>query len=111
MTVRSLPLLLGVLVSGSLAACWMQDALDPGHVALADAERGERLFRSNCARTCHPANAFEVRSVKDQRRLLTTVRSYYEQVVGGEANYTQQDVYDLARYLDRKYYKFPTSTP
>lgn len=111
MSVRSLSLLLGVIAGSQLCACWMNDALDPGYTAAADAERGQRLFRSNCARTCHPANAFDVLAVKDQRRLIATVRSYYESVVGGEGNYTPQDVYDLARYLDRKYYRFPAGQP
>jgi hypothetical protein len=34
------------------------------------------------------------------------VRDYYEQVMGKDAEYSQQDVFDMSRYLNEKYYKF-----
>ncbi|MEB3328090.1 MAG: hypothetical protein VKQ33_02525 [Candidatus Sericytochromatia bacterium] len=103
-----LPLVLMIL---GTSGCWAQDFYEPDRAALADPLRGERLFRSNCARSCHPANAFEVKKVKTHRQLVSTVRAYYEQVVGREENYSRQDLYDLSRYLDRKHYRLPAPAP
>ncbi|MEB3221615.1 MAG: cytochrome c [Candidatus Sericytochromatia bacterium] len=100
-------LLIATVVAHTLPGCATVDLYEPERAALADAERGERLFKSNCARTCHPANAFEVKSVKNRRQLVSTIRTYYEQIAGDERNYTRQDLYDLAQYLDRKHYRLP----
>jgi mono/diheme cytochrome c family protein len=104
-------LLLLAVVGVCAAGCRAPDTYEPERAALADPVRGERLFKSNCARSCHPSNAFEVQSVRDHRQLINTVRAYYEQVVGDEMNYARQEVYDLARYLDRKHYRLPAVVP
>lgn len=100
------PALLVVLAFCATVAMGCREPLDFDRSFTADPERGYRLFKGNCANTCHPANAFEVKTVKNYEQLAYAVRDYYEQVVGGESNYPQQDVFDMTRYLNDKYYKF-----
>lgn len=100
------PALLTALAFIAVVALGCREPLDFDRSFTADPERGYRLFKGNCANTCHPANAFEVKSVKNYEQLAYVVRDYYEQVVGGEQNYSQQDVFDMVRYLNDKHYKF-----
>lgn len=88
-----------------LAGC--REPLDFGRSLTADPDRGFRLYKANCANTCHPDNAFTDKSVKNYEELAYVVRDYYEEVVGkGEHAYSQQDVFDITRYLNDKYYRF-----
>lgn len=100
------PILLTAFAFIAVAAFGCREPLDFDRSFTADPERGYRLFKGNCANTCHPANAFEVKSVKNYEQLAYVTRDYYEQVVGGEQNYSQQDVFDMVRYLNDKHYKF-----
>ena len=93
-----------------IAVLGCREALQFDRVSLADPERGARLFRANCAKSCHPTYAFEQPEVTTYEELAYTVRDYYEGVMGGEGNYSQQDVFDMTRYLNDKYYKFKHRT-
>ncbi|MEB3197271.1 MAG: cytochrome c [Candidatus Sericytochromatia bacterium] len=83
-----------------------REPLDYERTLVADPDRGARLYKANCAKTCHPADVFADPRTSDIKELTNTVRAYYEQVVGGEGNYTTQDIFDLTRYLNDKYYQF-----
>lgn len=100
------PALLVALAFCAALGFGCREPLDFDRSFTADPERGFRLYKGNCANTCHPANAFEVKTVKNYEQLAYAVRDYYEQVVGGESNYAQQDVFDMTRYLNDKHYKF-----
>lgn len=98
-----------VLVGLSGMAWGCREPLDFDRALTADAERGARLYRTTCANSCHPANAYEpnVRKVKNWRQLAHVVRDHYEREMGDDPDsYSQQDIFDIARYLDKTYYKF-----
>lgn len=88
----------------ALAGC--REPLDFGRTLTADPARGYRLYKANCANTCHPDSAFDQKSVRSYEELAYVVRDYYEEVVGKDTNYSQQDIFDIARYLNDKHYKF-----
>jgi cytochrome c len=100
-----IPLMIAVTF-GLLAMVGCREALDFDRTYTADPDRGARLYKANCANSCHPDNAFDQKSVKSFEQLAYTTREYYEQVMGQGAEYSQQDVFDIARYLNDKYYKF-----
>ena len=102
-----IPVLL-VATFGILAMVGCREALDFDRTYTSDPDRGARLYKSNCANSCHPDNAFDQKSVKSFEELAYTTRDYYEQVMGADAEYSQQDVFDIARYLNEKHYKFKT---
>lgn len=93
-------------LTGFMWGC--REPLDFDRSLTADAERGARIWRTTCANSCHPANAFDpnVRKVKNYRQLAYVIRDYYEREVGEPENYSQQDIFDLLRYLDKTHYKF-----
>ena len=112
--------LLWALAFGLVTMAGCREPLDFSRALTADVDRGQRLYNANCANTCHPDNAFDKKSVKSYEELAYTVRDYLERVekdrpaeveqgsllqrasmMGG-----QQDVFDIARYLNDKHYKF-----
>lgn len=103
-TPRAFMLALGLVV---LAGCWGREPLDFRTAYTADPTRGERLYLGNCAKTCHPADAFAVKSVTSYDDLAYTVRDYYRLSVKDPRFYTPQDVFDLVSYLNRTHYHFP----
>ena len=103
-----IPLLL-VVALGVTTMLGCREPLDFDRSFMADPDRGERLYKANCANSCHPDNAFNQKSVKSYEELAYTVRDYYEQVMGDSTDYTQQDIFDIARYLNEKHYKFKTN--
>lgn len=100
----TLPWILGFGVLALMAGC--REPLDFDRSLTADPDRGKLLYTKNCANTCHPANAFEKRDVKNFEQLAYTVREYYEKQLGPNPDYSQQDVFDISRYLDKQYYHF-----
>ena len=91
---------------GAAVLVGCREPMDFGRTLTADPARGLRLYTANCANTCHPDNAFQIKSVTSYEELAYTVRDYYEQVVGKDANYSQQDIFDITRYLNDKHYRF-----
>jgi mono/diheme cytochrome c family protein len=83
-----------------------REPLDFDREFTADPERGKALFMQNCANTCHPADAFAHKKVRSFEELANRTRDYYEQVLGKGAEYSQQDIFDLAKYLDKTYYHY-----
>lgn len=102
------PPLVMLLAFGACVLIGCREPLDFDRAFTADEERGKALIRQNCANSCHPADAFTRpnRSVKNFNQLAYKIRDYYEQVVGDESNYSQQDIFDMARYLNRTYYHY-----
>jgi hypothetical protein len=104
------PKVLMLLAFGATLLIGCREPLDFDRAFTADEERGKALIRQNCANTCHPADAFTKpntqKKVKNFNQLAYAVRDYYEQVVGDEQNYSQQDVFDMARYLNKQYYHY-----
>jgi hypothetical protein len=98
-----------VLALGVLSVIGCREPLDFDRTYTADPDRGARLYKTNCANSCHPDNAFDQKSVKNFEQLAYTVRDYYEQVMGKDTEYSQQDIFDISRYLNEKYYKFKTA--
>lgn len=98
-----------VLALGLLSLIGCREPLDFDRAYTSDPDRGARLYKQNCANSCHPDNAFDQKSVKNFEQLAYTVRDYYEQVMGKDAEYSQQDIFDISRYLNEKYYKFKTT--
>ena len=92
---------------GIALALGCREPLDFDRSLTADADRGEHLFKQNCANTCHPDNAFAQRNVKNYQQLAYKVRDYYEAAVGDDSDDTQQDVFDITKYLNRTYYRYP----
>ncbi|MEB3284956.1 MAG: cytochrome c [Candidatus Sericytochromatia bacterium] len=102
--------IVALLACAFLFSLGCREPLQFDRVNLADAERGARLFRGNCAKSCHPAHACEQPQLTSYEELAYTVRDYYEGAMGGEDNYSQQDIFDITRYLNDKYYKFQHRT-
>ena len=106
----SRPKVLMMLIFGASLLIGCREGLDFDRAYTADEERGKALVRQNCANTCHPSDAFTKpagqRKAKNYNQLAYAVRDYYEQVVGDEQNYSQQDVFDMARYLNKQYYHY-----
>lgn len=102
------PSIVFLLAFGATVLIGCREPLDFDRAFTADDERGRTLVKQNCANSCHPSNAFSSpnHKVKNFNQLAYAVRDYYEQVVGDESNYSQQDVFDMARYLNRTYYHF-----
>jgi hypothetical protein len=98
------------LVASILLGC--REPLQFDHAYTADETRGKALVKQNCANSCHPSDAFtrlaKDRKVRNFNQLAYAIRDYYELVVGDEQNYSQQDVFDMARYLNKTYYRFPS---
>ena len=102
-----IPLALFAIV-GVVTMIGCREPLDFDRTYTADPDRGARLYKANCANSCHPDNAFDQKSVKSFEQLAYTTREYYEQVMGQGAEYSQQDIFDISRHLNEKHYKFKT---
>lgn len=94
-----------LIAFGVVALVGCRQPLDFDQAATADPERGHELYMAHCANTCHPDDAFKRHHVQNFTQLAETVRTYYEQSLGN-TNYPQQDVFDISRYLNQKYYHF-----
>ena len=107
----SRPKLALILAFGAAFLLSCREPLDFDRAFTADPERGRTLVKQNCANACHPADAFTRKGhkVKNFNQLAYAVRDYYEAIVGDETNYSQQDVFDMAKYLNRTYYHYYSS--
>lgn len=90
----------GVLVVGVLVLGWRAQA--------ADVERGQMLYENHC-RGCHDSvvhirEAHKATSVDEVRHQVARFAQFLE--LGWE----ERDITDVARYLDRRYYRFEEST-
>lgn len=75
-----------------------------GHAA-ADAERGKILYETRC-KLCHTSSVHQrkERDVRSYQRLQAQVRRWSAEAGG---SWSDEDIDDVALYLNQRYYKFP----
>jgi hypothetical protein len=76
---------------------------------LADAERGRLLYENHCS-SCHSSTVH----VRDQRKSKNPaeVRAWILRWSGElKLNWREDDLADVYRHLNNRYYKFPVETP
>ena len=77
--------------------------------ASADAERGRLLYENHCT-SCHISTLH----VREQRKSKTPaeMRAWIVRWSGElKLNWSEDELADVYRYLNNRYYKFPVATP
>lgn len=77
--------------------------------ALADAERGRLLYENHCT-VCHTSTVH----IRDDRKSKSPadVRSWIQRWSGElKLNWSKDELADVYRHLNDRYYKFPLETP